>query len=98
MSMTSAPCAFAPAANAATSSGEDGRMSWPTTMLAPAAPTTRTKAAPRRPRDLGVELVGDEAADVVGLDDLGQIALLVEHVGEPTGGCATARVRRSAAD
>ena len=57
---------------------------------------------PRRTRRRGaratsrVELVGDEPADVVRLDDLGQIALLVEHVGELTGGRAGANVRRSA--
>ena len=73
MSTTSAPCAVAPSANAATSSGEDGRMSWPTTTAPPAAPTTRTKAAPSARRDLGVELVGDDPADVVGLDDRGQV-------------------------
>ena len=64
----------------------------------PGGPDDAHESRAETPRDLGVELVGDEAADVVGLDDLGQIALLVEHVGEPTGGCATARVRRSAAD
>ena len=49
-------------------------MSWPTTMRPPAAPTTRTNAAPTRARHLLVELVGHDAADVVRLDDAGQVA------------------------
>ena len=46
-------------------------------MSCPAAtartPVTPTKAAPSAAGDLGVELLGDDAADVVGLDDVGKV-------------------------
>jgi hypothetical protein len=56
MLTTSRPCAVTPSANTSTSSGDDGRMSWPTTTpgvsgvssrrrRAIAAPTSRTSPA-----------------------------------------------------
>ena len=57
-----------PAVNASTSSGPDGRMSRATSSSS--APAKRAKATPSGVGDLGVELVGHRAADVVGLDDL----------------------------
>ena len=48
-------------------------MSWPTTMPPPAAPATRDERGAERSRDLGVELVGDRAADVVRLDERGEV-------------------------
>ena len=46
ITVTSAPRCVAPSANASTNSGEDGRMSPPTTTVEPARPSTSTKAAP----------------------------------------------------
>ncbi len=71
MSTTSTPREVTPAANAADSSGELGRMSWPMTMPGlPSGrrpPRRRRRRWPRRPRR---ELLGHEAADVVGLDEV----------------------------
>ena len=52
--------------------GEDGRMSWPTTTAS--APVTATNALPDPPREVLVDLVRHGAADVVGLEDGGQVA------------------------
>ena len=53
--------------NAATSGSDDGRASWPTRMRA--APVNATSALPDPARDRLVELVGVDAANVVGLED-----------------------------
>ena len=89
MRTTSAPCAIAPAAKASTSSGEL-RPHVVADDDAPAArpPTTRTKAAPTARGEVGVELLGHEAADVVRLDDAAQVADRaggVGHSAEPSG-------------
>ena len=74
MSVTSTPRDATPSANARLKLGELGRMSCP--MTTPAAPSGRHddlgEGRADRPRDLLVELLGDEAAHVVGLDDVGE--------------------------
>ena len=64
---TSAPASAAPAANAAASAGELGRMSCPTTIVG--APVTAHERRTRAPAQLLVELVGDRATHVVRLED-----------------------------
>ena len=44
-------------------------MSWPTTTVPPAAPTSSTKPAASASTASAVSCVADESADVVGLDD-----------------------------
>ncbi len=68
---TSRPWPITPSANAAANSGPEGRMSWATsTWSAPeVSAAKRAKAAPMRRTSGRVELFGDDAPDVVGLED-----------------------------
>ena len=67
MFTTSAPACAAPVANASASPGELGRMSCPTTTVV--AATDLDEGGTRATGELLVELVGHDAADVVGLED-----------------------------
>ena len=66
-SVTAAPSGRAPSAKAAESSTPDGRMSRTTSTRS--APVKRAMAAPMARHSVGVELLGDGATDVVGLED-----------------------------
>ena len=76
MLTTSRPCAATPSANASTSSGDDGRMSWPTTTTPVSADSAAQQPGQRRAEladERRVDLLADDAADVVRLDHGGQV-------------------------
>ena len=63
MSTTSRPWAVTPSAKAAASSGDDGRMSWPTTttpVSADSARSSRASAAPISRTSARVDLLADD--------------------------------------
>ena len=69
--ITSTPSWRTPSANAAARPGEEARMSWPITIARPAHQPGEGGADVAH--EVRVELVAHDPADVVGLEDAGQV-------------------------